>query len=87
MVRIREGCQDCNILPFPSEISPQIYWTQLIILDQRPLATIYIRGIAFQGLLAQEQIRVLSLNDYGLNIGKQKEEPQYKQYGTTISKS
>jgi hypothetical protein len=37
-------------LPLPSETSPQIYWTQLI-LDQRPLATIYIRGIAFQGLV------------------------------------
>jgi hypothetical protein len=33
-------------LPLPSETSPQIYWTQLI-LDQRPLATIYIRGIVF----------------------------------------
>jgi hypothetical protein len=37
-------------LPLPSETSPQIYWTQPI-LDQRPLATIYIRGIAFRGLL------------------------------------
>jgi hypothetical protein len=45
--------KDANIaifLPLPSEPSPQIYWTQPI-LDQRPLATIYIRGIAFQGLL------------------------------------
>jgi hypothetical protein len=37
-------------LPLPSETSPQIYWTQPT-LDQRPLATIYIRGIAFQDLL------------------------------------
>jgi hypothetical protein len=37
-------------LALSSETSPQIYWTQPI-LDQRPLATIYIRGIAFQGLL------------------------------------
>jgi hypothetical protein len=37
-------------LPLPSETSPQIYWTQPI-LDQRPLATIYIKGIAFQCLL------------------------------------
>jgi hypothetical protein len=37
-------------LPLPSETSPQIYWTQPI-LYQRPLATICIRGIAFQGLL------------------------------------
>jgi hypothetical protein len=33
-------------LPLPSEIFPQIYWTQPI-LDQRPLATIYIREVAF----------------------------------------
>jgi hypothetical protein len=33
-------------LPLPSETSPQIYWTQPI-LEQRPLATIYIWGIAF----------------------------------------
>jgi hypothetical protein len=37
-------------LPLPSETSPQIYWTQPI-LDQRSLATVYIRGIAFLGLL------------------------------------
>jgi hypothetical protein len=37
-------------LPLPSETSPQVYWTQPI-LDQRPLATIYIQGITFQGLL------------------------------------
>jgi hypothetical protein len=37
-------------LPLPSETSLQINWTQ-IILDQRPLVNIYIRGIAFQGLL------------------------------------
>jgi hypothetical protein len=34
------------LLPLPSETSPQIYWTQPI-LDQRPLAVIYIRVIAF----------------------------------------
>jgi hypothetical protein len=37
------------LLPLPSETSPQIYWTQPI-LDQRPLAVIYIRVIAFWGL-------------------------------------
>jgi hypothetical protein len=37
-------------LSLPSKTSSQIYWTQPI-LDQRPLDTIYIRGIAFQGLL------------------------------------
>jgi hypothetical protein len=36
--------------PLPSETSPQIYWTQPI-LYQRPLATVYIRGIVFWGLL------------------------------------
>jgi hypothetical protein len=33
-------------LPLPTEASPQIDWTQLI-LNQRPLATIYVRGMAF----------------------------------------
>jgi hypothetical protein len=33
-------------LPLSSETSYQIYWTQSI-LDQRPLATINIKGIAF----------------------------------------
>jgi hypothetical protein len=32
--------------PLPSETSPQVYWTQPI-LDQRPLATVYTREIAF----------------------------------------
>jgi hypothetical protein len=48
-----ELVKDAKIAIFlllPYEISPQIYWTQPI-LDQRPLATIYIRGIAFGGLL------------------------------------
>jgi hypothetical protein len=37
-------------LPLPPETSPQIYFIQPI-LHQRPLATIYIRGIDFCGLL------------------------------------
>jgi hypothetical protein len=37
-------------LPLLTETPPQVYCTQPI-LDQRPLATIYIWGIAFWGLL------------------------------------
>jgi hypothetical protein len=46
MVRITERCQEYIFLPLPSETFPQIYWTQSI-LDQKPLAIIYIREITF----------------------------------------
>jgi hypothetical protein len=46
---LKKNAKIAIFFPLPSETSPQIYWTQPI-LDQRPLATIYIREIAFGGL-------------------------------------
>jgi hypothetical protein len=66
--------------PFPSEISPQIYWTQPI-LDQRSLAAISIREIAFPGLLdTRADQSVIPQSLWPKHWGK-KEEPQYKEQG------
>jgi hypothetical protein len=65
-------------LPLPSKTSPQIYWTQPI-LYQRPLTTIYIRGITFRVLLdtgADQSVIPQSL--WPKHWGK-KQEPQYKE--------
>jgi hypothetical protein len=44
---LEEDAKIAIFFPLSSETSPQIYWTQPI-LDQRTLATIHIRGIAFR---------------------------------------
>jgi hypothetical protein len=45
-IRLEKDATIAVFLPLPFETPHQIYWTEPV-LDQRPLATIYIMGIAF----------------------------------------